>query len=260
MNFFHLLVLLEKGNKTLFDCPVEEQKAYLASLGKPGDLYDRSYKQYRCQMYMVPLWKRIFLSFSSALIFPFLLVYLLLRGLKYGHERDIPAVSDFTTLAEVIPEELLAEWAPDSSVWDNATGLKMNDLGFISRLFFQFILHPYLVLKLTMKIALYRLLIVRYSPKAIVVHNEYSFTSSVLTSLSIFGEETVKGSAISSAAQSRISRIRTGVFIVILPPISQIRKFCCIYHTTEFPFHVFFSCFAAAWNERTKNDTKCDEQ
>lgn len=181
MNFFHLLVLLEKGNKTQFDCPVEEQKAYLASLGKPGDLYDRSYKQYRCQMYLVPVWKRILLSISSALIFPFLLVFLLLRGLKYGHKRDVPAVSDFTTLAEVIPEQLIAEWAPDSSVWDNATGLKINDIGFIFHLFFRFILYPYLVLKLTMKIALYRLLIVRYSPKAIVVHNEYSFTSSILT-------------------------------------------------------------------------------
>lgn len=60
MNIFKIALLLEKGNKGLFDVPIQEQYAYMNSLGEPKDDIDRSYKQFLCQNYFVPLWKNVY--------------------------------------------------------------------------------------------------------------------------------------------------------------------------------------------------------
>ena len=58
MNIFKIARFLEKGNKNMFEVPVREQYAFLNSLGDAKDDIDRSYKQFLCQNYFVPLsWK-----------------------------------------------------------------------------------------------------------------------------------------------------------------------------------------------------------
>lgn len=181
MNFFSVLRFLEKGNKGLFSYSVEEQRAYLYSLPEPKDDFARSYNQYRCQMYYVPVWKRIFQSGVAAIAYPFLILLLLLKGLSIKFVKKVSAISDFTTMPESIPDEIVTDLAPDSSVWDNALGLKFKDIPFLLKLVIRYFVYPYFVLKVTFKLALYRALFVRYTPDVLVVHNEYSFTSSILT-------------------------------------------------------------------------------
>lgn len=181
MNFFKILLYVGRGDKTIFDYPVSAQKAYLASLGTPTGLFDRSYKQYCCQMLFIPLWKKTLMGITTVLIFPFVLIYFLVKGYLYGRVRHIIAISDFTSMQEAIPDSLRERYIPDSSVWDNALGLRFTDIPIILSLLIQYITHPYFVLKVTIKFALYRALIIRYSPEVLIIHNEYSFTSSALT-------------------------------------------------------------------------------
>jgi hypothetical protein len=59
--------------------------------------------------------------------------------------------------------------------------LRKEDISFILKLIFSHPLYPYWFVKNTYKIALYRSIIDRFNPKAIICSSEYSFTSSVLT-------------------------------------------------------------------------------
>ena len=181
MNFFKILLFIGQGNKTFFECTVSEQEAYLASLGTPAGLFDRSYKQYCCHMFFVPLWKRGLIGMIAALIYPFMLAYLILKGYFYRRICHVNAISDFTSMREAIPDSIRGRYNPDSSVWDNALGLRFADMPIVFSLWIRYIAHPYFVLKVTIKFALYRALIIRYSPEVLIVHNEYSFTSSALT-------------------------------------------------------------------------------
>lgn len=181
MNFFKILLYIGQGDKTVFECTVSEQRTYLASLGYPTDLFDRSYKQYCCHMYFVPMWKKVIMGVIAALIYPPILTYLLIKGCFYKHIFHIDTISDFTSMQEVIPNSIRESYTPDSSVWDNALGLRFADMPIVFSLLIRYIAHPYFVLKVTIKFALYRALIIRYSPEVLIVHNEYSFTSSALT-------------------------------------------------------------------------------
>lgn len=53
MNIFKIALLLEQGNKSLFDVPVQEQYANMNSIGQLTDDIDRSYKQFLCQNFFV---------------------------------------------------------------------------------------------------------------------------------------------------------------------------------------------------------------
>ena len=72
MNYFKILLFLEKGNRTQFTFPKEEQKAFLDSLGEAGNDIDRGYKQYLCQNQLVrPKWKIVFFNLVGAISLPF---------------------------------------------------------------------------------------------------------------------------------------------------------------------------------------------
>lgn len=55
------------------------------------------------------------------------------------------------------------------------------DICFLLHVFLRYPLYCYFLLKVTIKVAGYSFMITKYQSKAIVVHNEYSFTSSILT-------------------------------------------------------------------------------
>ncbi|MDE5759236.1 MAG: hypothetical protein K2H85_11570, partial [Allobaculum sp.] len=95
--------------------------------------------------------------------------------------EKIAAICDFTTMIEVVPDELVAEFHPDNVHWDESLALRMSDLPFIFSLVVRYLRHPYFVLKVVLKIALYQSVICRYDPRTFIVGNEYSFTSSILT-------------------------------------------------------------------------------
>lgn len=81
----------------------------------------------------------------------------------------------------VVPDSLRKEFAIDYDVWMNGFSLTLKDFLFLWKIIVKTPIAPYFILKITLKIAAYSEMIYRYQPKALIVHDEYSFTSSLMT-------------------------------------------------------------------------------
>ena len=84
-------------------------------------------------------------------------------------------------MEEVIPGELSRELRLNHEVWFAGYFLSFSDLRFLWKLLLRYPFYPYFFVKIMIKMAGYSYMISCYRPKAIVVHDEFSFTSSVLT-------------------------------------------------------------------------------
>lgn len=174
-----IAVLLSRGDKMWYDVTPEVQSSYLSSLRQPRDTIDRGWLQYKCQMYFVTLCKKILINCISIVSIPILICLLFLR--KNQFVRKINAIGEFKGLEEVIPLTVSTNYSIDNSVWDIKGTLRLSDLGFCFRLVYRYPLSPLFIAKCILKISKYSSFITSYKPDAILVHNEYSYTSSVLT-------------------------------------------------------------------------------
>ena len=84
------------GNKSLFETPVNEQKDYLKELGDAKNDFDRSYKQYKGQLFFMSTRKKLLLSVLSAVLAPFLVLYLIGKGLFLRRDKEYDAISRAT--------------------------------------------------------------------------------------------------------------------------------------------------------------------
>lgn len=181
MNYTRLMRFLEAGNKFQFDIPVEEQQKYLDSFSEPKNDIRRSFCQYKCQMFFVARFKILALNFIS---FWILWVFILLAYIKRARVRFLyscDAIVERSSHQGVIPDSLKKKYTLSSDEWSDGFSFGIRDLPFILRTISYVVRSPYFVLKVLYKAALYSTMIKEYQPKAIVVYNEYSFTSSALT-------------------------------------------------------------------------------
>lgn len=177
-----LLGEFSKLDKVLFDLSVENQNRYLSSLLIPNDDIDRSYLQYRCQSFFSPCWKTVLLNIVAAFLIPFSVFYLWLKSFFYTScSSNLEALGDFKRFEEIVPDELNSEFRISNDVWLLGSCLSFADICFLLHVFLRYPLYCYFLLKVTIKVAGYSFMITKYQSKAIVVHNEYSFTSSILT-------------------------------------------------------------------------------
>lgn len=182
ISIFNILNFFSKVDRTLFDIPAAQQRAFLASLKEPEDDIDRSYHQYLCQMLFVPSWKQMILQAFSMVLGPFVVVvFLLKRFFARKTTESHPAIGDLKNFEEIIPTELSHQFFINNDIWFTGSYLSVKDILFLLFLIRRYPWSPYFALKISIKIAHYSYMISRYCPKALVVHNEYSFTSSVLT-------------------------------------------------------------------------------
>lgn len=181
MNTVSILRFLLAGNKTIFEVTKEEQCRFLDRLGDEGDNISRSYKQYLGRNFFAPRWKVIFLNFISFFAFPFLLVSYLIKGNFSKPFIKKTALSSMKGIEEVMPEELKCRYDIDYNSWILNGSLTIGDLSFISKLYTRSFPSCYFALKALTKVAQYSELIRCHAPEAIIVANEYSFSSSLLT-------------------------------------------------------------------------------
>lgn len=174
---------LHAHKDTLFSVPVEKQKAYLQSLLEPKDDIARGYCQYRCQ---AMLQGRFANGLISVVSLPVTLLMLVKNRRAKFPEREEYCASRAVFFrdgkpANIMPNVLREEFS--ECIDDPVEGsiLRKEDLHLIWELVRRYPLSWHFVLKCTIKIARYRYAIEKYGPKALVVCNEYSFTSSVLT-------------------------------------------------------------------------------
>ena len=181
MNYFKLMVFIQKGDKDLFGIPVSQQKSFLQKLGALRDDIDRSFKQYQCQNLFTKKWKIFLLNISSLILAPILLLALLTKGLFVRKGASIEAIASFPLEMNIFPVELLREFKVDDTKWGKGRSLKMSDVSFLMKIFLRGLFHPYFVCKSLYILSSYSDMITKHTPKALLAHCEYSFSSSLLT-------------------------------------------------------------------------------
>lgn len=178
MNVFDRLFF---GDKSYFEIPIHEQESYLRELGEATDDYSRSFKQFRGQAYYMTWQKKIFLNLSSCAIVFFLLPLYMVRGIFIKRIKDVEAISRANEKEQFIPDTLIHKYSIERSLWNTKGAIQIKDIPFCLNLICRFFLHPYFLVKVIFKVAKYSSLIYHYSPKVIIVNDEFSFTSSILT-------------------------------------------------------------------------------
>lgn len=176
------VVRLNSRRDPLFAVPVARQKAFLESLPEPKDLLERSYAQYRCQMMLERPILRVMYQAASMLLLP---VYRrqLLRRPAPRKEQAADAVFAFDGPDTILPCSLRQEYPGIRQVRDfqNALFLTGEDCSFLRELARRYPTAFYFRFKCMAKLAMYRSLYETYRPKAIIVSEEYSYTSSFLS-------------------------------------------------------------------------------
>lgn len=178
-----IAVSAERRKNALFRVDPEKQRRFLLAQPEPSDDIQRSYLQYRCQVWLMGRWKGLILDVCA---WPMTLA--LLR--KYRRPEEIGSGLPVQRRAvffrdgkpaNILPAALRTEF-PDC-VEDPAPGeyLRPSDLAYLRKLRKRYPGAWHFHLKMTIKVARYRAVMEQYLPGAIFVCNEYSFTSSALT-------------------------------------------------------------------------------
>lgn len=182
MNYGKILNWIAFKNKSPFDISVTEQRQLIERLPTPVDLIERSYAQYICWRFFVFKFYRYALNVCAWMVFP---IWVAVYGLRTPPRR---CSEKSMVLIDVLPEDPLFKTVPDSlktesmrSVSWNKGWLRRDDFNLLYCIWRRHPFSSYFLLKCMVKIACYRYAAECYAPQSIIVHNEYSFTSSVLT-------------------------------------------------------------------------------
>lgn len=181
MNSFQFLNILKKGDRLFFDVTAEEQKKFLDTIAPATGDFDRSYKQYRCQRFFSNKKKGFLFNLGSFFLVPVVIIYYWVKSWKTVKVDHRDAVGEFKGMPEIIPDSLLTEFEIDNDVWFEGAELRGRDYGYVLKFALRYCYAPYFIVKAIAKIARYSYTITHRTPRAIVVHDEYSYTSSLLT-------------------------------------------------------------------------------
>ncbi len=181
LDYRKIMNILAKGNKWQFDIPVQEQLEFLESHGTPKNDLCRSFLQYKAQMLFVATVKRIFFNFGALLAIPLFIFIAFIKRIAIRFQYKSDAILEKNTHSGVIPTSLSNKYRISSKEWNNGWSLGISDLPFLLHLFPYLFRSPYFYFKISYKVAIYSTMIKSFKPNAIIVFNEYSFTSSALT-------------------------------------------------------------------------------
>ena len=176
-----MAVLLERRQDALFSYDVDKQRKYIEKLGNPRDEIERSYFQYKCQMQFNGKGITFLLNLVS---FPVAIIY----WFKYGKNGQVNQMEPKSLVffrdgkpENILPKSLKNKYDTIESNPVEGTLLTEKDKKFIKKIIYRYPFSWQFILKCLIKIGRYSFAIEEYSPEAIAVCAEYSFTSSVLT-------------------------------------------------------------------------------
>lgn len=166
-------------NREAFNSSVEKQTEFLNSLSKATTDVERSFNQYLCQMHSKkPIMVKITNFLAGLLAVVFCECY------KYKKVTDtIP--SDAVYLPDgkpvnIIPHSLNQEFKNIVTEKNISYALNKADIAYFRDIKKKYAKHSLFLFKCIVKIARYRYLIEKHQPTALIVCNEYSFTSSLM--------------------------------------------------------------------------------
>ncbi|GFI08921.1 hypothetical protein IMSAGC007_01376 [Lachnospiraceae bacterium] len=172
--------MIAASQDSLFKVPVKKQKEFIESLKEPKDLIERSYNQYKCQRWLKS-WRVNIVTDIGSILLLFYYYYLKKEEkiLNTEHFNGIYLGMDVTS--KFIPKELRDIYANIKNISRTGECLSKNDKKIIKELLRRYPLSFEFILKCLIKVRMYSWIINVYSPDAIIVSGEYSYTSSFLT-------------------------------------------------------------------------------
>ena len=176
-----LAVLLERRQDALFSYDIGKQKKYIEKLGDPRDEIERSFFQYECQMQFNG---KIITFLLNLISFPMTILYWFKYEKKVQVNREEKKSLVFFRDGKpgnILPKSLQKRYATIESDPVEGAILTAEDRKFIKGIIHRYPFSWHFILKCLIKIGRYSFVIEAYSPDAIAVCAEYSFTSSALT-------------------------------------------------------------------------------
>jgi len=171
-----------KRKDLLFSIAPAKQKSFMNRLECPGDDIDRGYCQYRCQMKL--LGKSLALLYNMASI-PLIVIYkkTIPRPNKEINKKvRVPAIFMYDGDNSILPLSLKDKYnVIQIRDFQRRMCLTASDKSFLKELRKRYPLSFHFYLKCMLKVAMYRYQFIRNNPEIVIVSEEYSFTSSVLT-------------------------------------------------------------------------------
>lgn len=163
-----------------FEIPFSDQKAYLMRFPEPKDDIERSYYQYKCQVFFYKWYVVLGLNIAAL---PMLLLYLLKKNDNKNDEKQDAHKAVFFNDGKpfnIVPDEY--EYKHNIEVIsEKKENLNKKDKKFFFTVFARHPFSWYFLLKNLIKIRFYSYEINTKKIDDIVACDEYSFTSSVLT-------------------------------------------------------------------------------
>ena len=173
--------LLERKPDSVFFTDVKMQLDYVGHFREPVDDIERSYFQYKCKMKLYGTVMSVLLNIAS---FPLTCYYLL----KIKRASDAPPPKAGCAVffrdgkpANILPECVREQYPDIIDTPETGEELTKADRLFIRELIRRYPFAWHFALKVLLKIALYRSVIGKYTPSALIGCCEYSFTSSAMT-------------------------------------------------------------------------------
>lgn len=170
--------LLQRNNR-LFEFSVKKQKDFLDHIKEPENDMERSYCQYRCQMKLSGWRLTVVRNFLSGFLIPY---YYLKPNKKGGTESaDIVFMANRNS-DRIIPPSLKSTHKIWKRVECYGENLDHFDRAFFRKVARQYPFSFYFLLKILIKLRYFSYEVQVCGPQAIVSCEEFSFTSSVITS------------------------------------------------------------------------------
>ncbi|MDT2761849.1 hypothetical protein [Aerococcus urinaeequi] len=251
-----------KANTNLFSISYLEQQEFMKRLGTPLNSPERSYFQYKCQMYKYPFHLKVILNIISLFaIFFFMIKSIWNMKLMKSYCEKVDAIFIRQGVTKsIIPLSLLRDVKNLLEVNMNESfSLSLYDIRYFGiKCVINYWYSPYFCMKCLLKIGSYSHSIHKYNPKMIITHNEYSFTSSMLTdycrSLNIKHINVMHGEKLFNIRDAFVEFDKFYVWdeyyvdlfqqleadvtqFEIEPPAklsSENKKDCCLYHVTYY--------------------------
>jgi hypothetical protein len=154
---------------------------FFKKLSPPLNHFDRTYKQYLCQMHEVSFFFRTIMNLFFFLIFPILLFYYFFKRSPNRCEVTKKKIIglDCSNSPNIYPIELIEEIYDIKPFSDSK--LLWKDVIFIFKFIINYPFSFWLSSRLLFKIVNYRGILIKYNPKVIAITGENTATSSALT-------------------------------------------------------------------------------
>lgn len=171
---------IDSKQSSLFTYPVQKQQAYVAHFPEPKDGIERGYFQYCCQMKLTGQPIHFFTNLAALPLSLFYLATYPTANVTREQASDAVFFPDGKPF-NIIPDSLQAQYKNIVSLSTDGKLLSKEDRHFLTAIFRKYPVSWLLWLKVIIKLAQYSHAITKYSPKAIISCNEYSYTAPILT-------------------------------------------------------------------------------